>query len=169
VEFELPPLRDRLVDLPDLYRALVGRINVRLGKKISVEPRQDVLDLLGKHRWPGNIRELEHTLERAMVIGRANVLTPSTIRVENPTDGSAPGVAIPGLAAQVLEGTAGWASLRDVRGDVRRSVLMEVISILAERQRMKPTSAQLAKLIGTSEGNMRRILSEAGIHLRSRS
>lgn len=64
VPLEIPPLRERLDDLPALVDCLIKRINHNLGLNITgVAP--EVLQLFRQHNWPGNVRELAHILERA--------------------------------------------------------------------------------------------------------
>ena len=64
VPIEIPPLRERLGDLPILTQYLINRLNQNLGLNISgIDP--EVLELFQHHDWPGNVRELEHILERA--------------------------------------------------------------------------------------------------------
>jgi chemotaxis protein methyltransferase CheR len=62
----MPPLRDRLDDIPLLVDFYVDRISKRLGKSIKMVP-VSVMDALQKYHWPGNIRELENVLERAVI------------------------------------------------------------------------------------------------------
>jgi len=66
VDLHLPPLRDRLVDLPALVGAFIRQTNQRMGSSITgITPR--AIDAFKKHAWPGNIRELRHVVERAML------------------------------------------------------------------------------------------------------
>ncbi len=67
IEIRLPPLRDRLEDLPDLVRGLSARI---AGARGLDPPRveEDFLDALRHHDWPGNIRELENLVENLLVL-----------------------------------------------------------------------------------------------------
>ena len=62
----MPPLRDRLDDIPLLVNFYVDRISRRLGKVIKVIPA-GVMDALRQYHWPGNVRELENVLERAVI------------------------------------------------------------------------------------------------------
>lgn len=67
--FQLPPLRDRLEDLPILCENILQRIHERTGRgpwKIS----EAAIRTLSGHEWPGNIRELVNTLERSSVLSR---------------------------------------------------------------------------------------------------
>jgi len=71
---QVPPLRDRRDDIPELVQALVQRANREVGKSIaSVE--QAVLERLRQHAWPGNVRELEHVIKRSLLVARGSVLT----------------------------------------------------------------------------------------------
>jgi len=62
----MPPLRDRLDDIPLLVDFFVKKISKRMGKHIEVIPK-NVMDALQNYHWPGNIRELENVLERAII------------------------------------------------------------------------------------------------------
>jgi len=76
VRVRVPPLRDRLDDLPLLAATLVRRAAVRLGRDIQ-GVSDDALRMLAAHRWPGNVRELENVLERAVIAA-----PPSASRIE---------------------------------------------------------------------------------------
>jgi formate hydrogenlyase transcriptional activator len=62
----MPPLRDRPEDIPLLVEFYVRKIAKRLGKTIEIIPA-GVMDVLQQYHWPGNIRELENVLERAVI------------------------------------------------------------------------------------------------------
>jgi len=68
VPMEVPPLRVRLEDLPDLARSIVAERSAQLGVP-AVELAEDALERLAAHSWPGNVRELENALERVLVLG----------------------------------------------------------------------------------------------------
>jgi DNA-binding NtrC family response regulator len=73
IPVQLPPLRERLEDLPLLISHILGRHPTAKEKKITqVSPR--VLDQMLAYHWPGNIRELENILERAVVKSQAEVV-----------------------------------------------------------------------------------------------
>ncbi len=65
----IPPLRDRLEDIPELVGYLLGRI----AKESPYRIDSDAVELFGQHRWPGNVRELYNTLERALLIGGGHI------------------------------------------------------------------------------------------------
>ena len=69
----LPPLRDRAEDIPLLARFLVDKFAARTGRRIEgVSPQ--TLRRLAAYRWPGNIRELENVLERAVILATGPTL-----------------------------------------------------------------------------------------------
>jgi DNA-binding NtrC family response regulator len=63
----LPPLRERMDDLPLLCEALLRDLNKKHGTK-AVEIGSDVMEQFRRHAWPGNIRELRNALERAVIL-----------------------------------------------------------------------------------------------------
>jgi len=62
----MPPLRDRLDDIPLLVDFYVKKISKRMGKSIQIIPTS-VMNALQDYHWPGNVRELENVLERAVI------------------------------------------------------------------------------------------------------
>jgi DNA-binding NtrC family response regulator len=71
----IPPLRERLEDLPHLIEVFLNRLNGRYGKRIhDVHP--SVLEAFRSYDWPGNIRELENVLERAYILETGEKLMP---------------------------------------------------------------------------------------------
>ncbi len=69
----LPPLRDRSGDIPPLVRHFVHKYSQRLHRNIEHIP-DEALDLLTRHDWPGNIRELQNFIERAVILSRGTTL-----------------------------------------------------------------------------------------------
>jgi len=63
----LPPLRERLEDLPLLVEYLVQRYAAKIGKRLR-QVSKSTLDLLQSYSWPGNVRELQNVIERAVVL-----------------------------------------------------------------------------------------------------
>ena len=68
-----PPLRERAADIPILVRHFVSRHGRRMGKTIETIPPEAMAALVA-WKWPGNIRELENFLERAVILSRGPVL-----------------------------------------------------------------------------------------------
>jgi two-component system, NtrC family, response regulator AtoC len=91
VPIHLPPLRHRLEEIPHLVRHILDRAESRLGIRIErVEP--DAMEVLTGHHWPGNIRELENVLERAVVLTDTDRITleqlPDSVKRRDPTRAS---------------------------------------------------------------------------------
>ncbi len=75
VQIDVPPLRDRLSDLPRLTEHLLGHAAQELHLETPVISKQ-AMDALLRHDWPGNVRELENTLTRALVLATGDVIRP---------------------------------------------------------------------------------------------
>ncbi|MBI5117821.1 sigma-54-dependent Fis family transcriptional regulator [Candidatus Poribacteria bacterium] len=73
VEIHLPPLRERKEDIPLLLEHCLSKLNRELGKNI-ISVSNEALNLLTEYDWPGNVRELENVIERAMVLGKSDIL-----------------------------------------------------------------------------------------------
>ncbi len=80
VPIDIPPLKDRTDDIPPLINMIVDKINNKYGfdKTISVE----AFDSLMKYEWPGNVRQLENTIERILVSNRDDVIKKSDLSVD---------------------------------------------------------------------------------------
>ncbi|MBS1681626.1 MAG: sigma-54-dependent Fis family transcriptional regulator [Bacteroidetes bacterium] len=75
IEIEIPPLRERPEDIPLLAHFFLKNYNSKYGKSIS-KISDAAIARLNKHVWPGNIRELQHAIERAVIMSGATVLQP---------------------------------------------------------------------------------------------
>ena len=74
IEIEIPPLRERKEDIPELAQIFLRRFSAKLSKRIS-ELSKEALQTLMNYSWPGNVRELEHQIERAVALTSASVLS----------------------------------------------------------------------------------------------
>jgi transcriptional regulator of acetoin/glycerol metabolism len=95
LEICVPPLRERLEDIPELARCLTVRIACRL-KRPAPRVEESFLDKLGSYSWPGNVRELENVIERAMVrVADGDVLDAAVLEIPGKkrakTNGHPPG------------------------------------------------------------------------------
>lgn len=81
VTVELPPLRQRKEDIPDLVRYFIDKYNKEFGKKIKdIEPL--AMKALTEYPWPGNIRQLESVIERAVLMGDSDTIKMDEIKPE---------------------------------------------------------------------------------------
>jgi two-component system NtrC family response regulator/two-component system response regulator HydG len=94
ITIELPPLRQRLDDIPLLVKRFMDRVNAQNGTQVkAISP--DVIDALQKYHWPGNVRELLNIVERMIVLSDGQTVEihdlPAFIR--DPSNGSAAKIA----------------------------------------------------------------------------
>jgi formate hydrogenlyase transcriptional activator len=75
---ELPPLRERVQDIPALVFAFVEEFSMRMGKKVTKVPRNAMEKLQG-HSWPGNIRELRNVIEHSVILTSGDTLKLSVL------------------------------------------------------------------------------------------
>jgi PAS domain S-box-containing protein len=122
----VPPLRERVEDIPLLVWRFVDEFSKAFGKRVDSIPR-DTMEALQRYSWPGNIRELRNLVERAMIVATGAKLT----------------IAVPSSAS-----TGRSERLFDVEREHIRSVLETVgwrirgTSGAADRLGMKPTTLE---------------------------
>lgn len=118
----LPPLRERQEDIPALVNHFVGTFSRRMGKRIEHVPTE-TMEAFKSYSWPGNIRELQNLVERAVIMANDEVLAnplpasvlpkvtpPSALRVATQSEGNTPKTlrdSERALILQALEAT-GW-------------------------------------------------------------
>lgn len=77
VRIDLPPLRERKEDIPLLVEHFLNQFREKYGRS-NLKITKSVQDVLMAHDWPGNIRELKNSLERAVVLSRGKGITPES-------------------------------------------------------------------------------------------
>jgi len=85
IEIEIPSLRDRMEDIPLLSQHFLKHYAEKYQKNIT-RISDGAMTRMNKHPWPGNIRELQHTIERAMILSNNSVLQPEDFNF-NPVTG----------------------------------------------------------------------------------
>ncbi len=124
----VPPLRDRVEDIPMLVKYFVHKHATRNGK--SIHALEDgVVSSLQKYHWPGNVRELENTIERAVVLTTGLTLTRDAVTVD----------------ARVSVQTAGVRSLK-----LRQNVEWMECETIRQALAMSTEKQQAARLMGIS-------------------
>jgi DNA-binding NtrC family response regulator len=113
----IPPLRERSEDIPDLVRHFLIRFATEEGKRVR-SVSADALRLLATHRWPGNVRQLENTIFRAVVLADGDEIGVDEIpQIAAPQTGAAtseshaadlPPVVSPPLGPITINDNAGW-------------------------------------------------------------
>ncbi len=81
IEIHLPSLRERMEDLPDLVEHFLNRYS-EVNKKVISHISDECMKLLMNYSWPGNIRELEHAIERAVAMSNSSILFPDDFPLE---------------------------------------------------------------------------------------
>jgi two-component system nitrogen regulation response regulator GlnG len=101
VPLRLPPLRERLEDVPDLMRHFLD-LGAREGLPLK-QLEEFAMDRLKRHRWPGNVRELENLARRLAALYPQETISASVIETEL----SQPGIMAPGSEMKAEHGLAG--------------------------------------------------------------
>ncbi|MCP1996217.1 sigma-54 dependent transcriptional regulator [Flavobacterium sp. HSC-61S13] len=78
---ELPALRNRTADIPDLINHFLTVMAPQSGKK-ALKPSKEALEALKTHSWPGNIREMKNALERGLIMSNSTVLELMDLPIE---------------------------------------------------------------------------------------
>jgi DNA-binding NtrC family response regulator len=111
----VPPLRDRTEDIPDLVRHFLARFGAEEGKRIQLVSAE-ALALLRSHPWPGNVRQLENTVFRAVVLAEGDSLgidefPQIAAQASRPADEADAAAQAPSITADmtVVPGAPAWA------------------------------------------------------------
>jgi DNA-binding NtrC family response regulator len=99
INIEIPSLRDRVSDIPLLARHFLKEISEESGKQVR-DFTEDAMAALTGYRWSGNVRELQNVVERAVLLGKANV-----IRIEDlpPAFAAAGPVSVESIGSRTLK------------------------------------------------------------------
>ncbi len=148
----LPPLRERVDDLPLLATHLLERAAQRLTRQPGVLS-PEALRCLWTYSWPGNVRDLQHVLEGAMVLSDG-VIRPDHLPPLDPARG--PGAARRG-GRPVLSG-----SLDEALEEWERRMILDAL------QQTQGVQARAAKILGVSERSLWYRIKRLGIQVRTR-
>jgi DNA-binding NtrC family response regulator len=141
VEIVVPPLRDRLDDLPLLASHILRRAAAEMHHPTR-SLASGALERLAAHDWPGNVRELENTLTRALLVTRGSMITADDLPV-----------------AQLRSRAAETASHARADSSLRHAVRAHVERVLHETEGNK---RRAAKLLGISRSRLDRLLAVGG-------
>jgi DNA-binding NtrC family response regulator len=84
IEIEIPPLRDRFEDIPLLANHFLKHYSVKYEKSVA-RISDGAMTRMHKHNWPGNIRELQHAIERAVILCNGSILQPEDFNFSAPS------------------------------------------------------------------------------------
>ena len=127
IEINVPPLRERREDIPVLLNTFVSRFNEENGKHISGFSTE-AKNAIFAYKWPGNIRELEHCIESAVVMAAGNELEVEDLTINVPESQAKDGIIIPiGTSLEEAEKTIILQNLQANKGN--KSKTADVLKI----------------------------------------
>jgi two-component system response regulator PilR (NtrC family) len=145
IELRVPSLRNRAEDIPEL----AGSVLQRLGRRMKVDPPalgKDALKELSTYSFPGNVRELENILERAITLSTSGVVTGADIQMR-PTQND----------TQAPSNLPNGGALGDHLEDIERDAILKAL----DQARYNKTAA--AKILGMSFRALRYRIKKLGI------
>jgi len=151
IELRVPALRERSEDIPDIARAILTRLGTRMGCEVP-ELTQDAFVMLQGYAFPGNVRELENVLERALTLSTGGPITAEHIKLRA------------GARVAPLEATFPAPLERGAApalGDQLEHIERDAIVRALEKTRYNKTAA--AKLLGMSFRALRYRIKKLGI------
>ncbi|MES2860296.1 MAG: sigma 54-interacting transcriptional regulator, partial [Pseudomonadota bacterium] len=162
---EAPALRERREDIPALIDHFVGRFNVEEGKRIA-GASPETLALLTAFDWPGNVRQLENTIYRAIVLADAPFLQPHDFPaisgVAMPLETAPPSAAVmsyadlPPLPEQPIRILDERGHLRTLE-DIERDLIQHAIEVYAGHM------SEIARRLGIGRSTLYRKVREQGL------
>jgi two-component system nitrogen regulation response regulator GlnG len=160
----IPPLRERIDDIPLLLKYFLGHMNRELDRHVrSVSPQ--AMQLLRQHAWPGNVRELQSAVKYALVHTAGDMLTPECLpphlqeessRVEVLAAEESAELAVARLVQETLAQKRGNIYY-EIQAAVDRVVLREVL------EHVKGNQVEAADLLGISRTTLRSKLRSLGL------
>ena len=157
---QLPPLRERIEDMPELIKHFLQRFSRELSKEVhAVAP--EALALLQRYPWPGNVRELQSILKQAMLNASGPVLVPEflPIAVQTGTPPKLNGGAAPDWERHLQERIQ--AGSQDLYAEML--TLMERQLLTAVLRHTQGNQLQAAKILGITRGSLRTKIRALGI------
>lgn len=136
IAMELPPLRERMDDVPLLVEHFLQKYR---NDAPNNNPRisEEALEALMAYNWPGNVRELENTIHRAIILARESVITPQHVLFTG-----APGKQHDDVDGNIQERVAAGVKLKAIVADVERQ------AIEAALEQSDGNHSQAAKQLG---------------------
>ena len=170
----IPPLRNRREEIPELARRFIARISAEEGRSVR-GITQDALDLLGRYDWPGNVRQLENVMFRAIVMSDADELTvdefPQIAREVEGFEARIPPILTPAPRPATMEREIVRVEMRDpaaltlldVTGDVRKLDEVESEAIKFAIDHYRGQMSKIARKLGIGRSTLYRKLRELGM------
>jgi two-component system response regulator FlrC len=142
VSLKIPSLVDRMGDIEFISKILIDRLSKTHGKPVF-RLTSEAIQLLNGHRWPGNIRELESVLERAILLSQGEEIRARDIQISNGSE----------MRTQAKEDLLAWKPGRTL-DEVERQVILEALKFYQGNR------THAAKALGISIRTLRNKLAE---------
>ena len=169
----IPPLRTRRVDVPDLSRRFAARFAAEEGKKIA-GISSEALSLLSRYDWPGNVRQLENALFRAVVLADGGELSLAEFpQIAAQVEGFEVRVpALPSMPALPAEREVVRVEIRDPNvlalldqsGNVRKIEDMEAELIRFALDFYRGQMSEMARRLGIGRSTLYRKMKDYGLN-----
>ena len=170
----IPPLRNRREEIPELARRFIARIAAEEGRPVR-GISDEALDLLQRYDWPGNVRQLENVMFRAIVMSDDDELTldefPQIAREVEGFEARIPPIVTPAPRPQAAEREFVRVEVRDpaaltlldVTGDVRKLDDVESEAIKFAIDHYRGQMSKIARKLGIGRSTLYRKLRELGL------
>ncbi len=153
----LPPLRDRLEDLPVLAQHFVAKFARQMGVS-PMTPQPDALAKLREYNWPGNVRELENIIERGMILAKGTQLGSTHLdfgrRAGGGNQGASTGTTGPLQAVSVATAPATIAASEEGKSLGERLLESERKEIIAAVEKSRGNIASASRMLGINRSTL---------------
>jgi formate hydrogenlyase transcriptional activator len=158
----VPALRERPEDIPLLVRHFVQQFSRRLGKAIDAIPAE-VMSALTRYPWPGNIRELQNVIERAVILTNGPVLSVHIDDLRAPSPPVVPLTTSNGHAASTPQIAA--ASHQDLRSALEESERQQILTALEKSNWVVAGPEGAAVRLGLKRSTLQSRIQKLGIRI----
>jgi transcriptional regulator with PAS, ATPase and Fis domain len=146
ISITIPPLRKRKEDIPILADHFLLKFNREMQRKVkSIDP--GALNIFSTYDWPGNIRELQNVLERAVVLAPSETITSDLLP--------------PQLNREGKEDISPGMALEEAIRKFKREFITQTLSLSRNNQ------SQAAKILGIQRTYLNKLIKDLGINLNS--
>jgi two-component system, NtrC family, response regulator AtoC len=148
ITISVPPLRDRINDIPELVKFFLNHINRELGTKVA-KVEDNVISILKAHPWPGNVRELRNALTMACLESRGSVLLADAVTAALTNCLSDPPTGADLISLDELEKKHILRAMANTEGNLSAAARLLGVS--------RPTLRKRLKIYGLSQSDYQKV------------